>query len=124
MVSCKELDFLVDQTKKIDGVIGARMMGGGFGGCTVNLVHCNETSATISKIKRIINLILELILKAIIAKSGSGIKGCEKSDYSYPFGNKQISFPSNCYFCLKKMLFLLDCSFNTDYFCKINNEIN
>ena len=37
-VSCAELDFLVDQSLKIPGVYGARMTGGGFGGCTVNLV--------------------------------------------------------------------------------------
>lgn len=37
-VSCKELDFLVEQAKKVEGVAGARMMGGGFGGCTVNIV--------------------------------------------------------------------------------------
>ena len=50
-VSCKELDFLVNQTKKIDGVIGARMMGGGFGGCTVNLIKSNEIPDVVSKIK-------------------------------------------------------------------------
>ncbi len=38
-VSCKELDFLVENAKPINGVIGARMMGGGFGGCTINIVH-------------------------------------------------------------------------------------
>ncbi|WP_320053938.1 galactokinase [uncultured Acetobacteroides sp.] len=37
-VSCKELDFLVDVAKSVSGVIGARMMGGGFGGCTINVV--------------------------------------------------------------------------------------
>jgi galactokinase len=37
-VSCPELDFLVDFVKGNPGVIGARMMGGGFGGCTINLV--------------------------------------------------------------------------------------
>lgn len=37
-VSCKELDFLVDSAKQSPDVIGARMMGGGFGGCTINLV--------------------------------------------------------------------------------------
>jgi galactokinase len=37
-VSCAELDFLVDSAQAIDGVYGARMTGGGFGGCTVNLV--------------------------------------------------------------------------------------
>lgn len=38
-VSCAELDFLVNFAKKSQTVIGARMMGGGFGGCTINLVH-------------------------------------------------------------------------------------
>jgi galactokinase len=39
MVSCAELDLLVDTAKTIDGVMGARMMGGGFGGCTINLIR-------------------------------------------------------------------------------------
>jgi galactokinase len=37
-VSCEELDFLVDTAISLPGVYGARMTGGGFGGCTVNLV--------------------------------------------------------------------------------------
>lgn len=37
-VSCEELDCLVEEAKAINGVIGARMMGGGFGGCTINLL--------------------------------------------------------------------------------------
>ena len=38
-VSCEELDFLVETTKSMDFVHGSRMMGGGFGGCTINLVE-------------------------------------------------------------------------------------
>jgi len=38
-VSCPELDLLVDVAAGVDGCAGARMMGGGFGGCTVNLVR-------------------------------------------------------------------------------------
>jgi galactokinase len=38
-ISCEEVDFLVQSAKGIDGVYGARMTGGGFGGCTVNLVR-------------------------------------------------------------------------------------
>lgn len=37
-VSCKELDLMVELAHQVDGVYGARMTGGGFGGCTVNLV--------------------------------------------------------------------------------------
>ncbi len=37
-VSCDELDFLVDYVKNNKAILGARMMGGGFGGCTINLV--------------------------------------------------------------------------------------
>ncbi len=37
-VSCNELDFLVEKAKENKNVIGARMMGGGFGGCTINIV--------------------------------------------------------------------------------------
>ena len=37
-VSCPELDLLVEQARPLPGVYGARMMGGGFGGCTINLV--------------------------------------------------------------------------------------
>jgi galactokinase len=38
-VSCAELDLLVNNARNIEGVLGARMTGGGFGGCTVNLVE-------------------------------------------------------------------------------------
>ncbi len=51
-VSCDELDFLVDATKDNDNIIGARMMGGGFGGCTINIIKreaLGEFSKTIQK---------------------------------------------------------------------------
>lgn len=38
-VSCPELDWLVAKAKTDNRVMGARMMGGGFGGCTINIVH-------------------------------------------------------------------------------------
>ena len=44
-VSCEELDFLVDQAKKNRHILGARMMGGGFGGCTINLIAKKEAKA-------------------------------------------------------------------------------
>jgi galactokinase len=44
-VSCEELDFLVEQAKLNGNVLGARMMGGGFGGCTINLIAKTETES-------------------------------------------------------------------------------
>lgn len=38
-VSCPELDQLVEIAQNTEGVAGARMMGGGFGGCTINILH-------------------------------------------------------------------------------------
>jgi galactokinase len=49
-VSCEELDFLVDESKRIEGVLGARMLGGGFGGCTINFVEKDQVESFISKI--------------------------------------------------------------------------
>ena len=51
-VSCKELDFLVERAKENSNILGARMMGGGFGGCTINLIaktEVNGFSKTVSK---------------------------------------------------------------------------
>ncbi|MDP3149792.1 MAG: galactokinase [Ignavibacteria bacterium] len=48
-VSCPELDFLVDETKNIPAVYGARMMGGGFGGCTINIIE-NEAVAEVTSL--------------------------------------------------------------------------
>ncbi|MEJ8843741.1 galactokinase [Lacibacter sp. H375] len=50
-VSCKELDFLVDFVRDRSEVIGARMMGGGFGGCTINLVKESAIEELIKAIK-------------------------------------------------------------------------
>lgn len=40
-VSCEEIDVLVDEAWKIEGVLGSRITGGGFGGCTVSIVKNN-----------------------------------------------------------------------------------
>ena len=44
-VSCPETDYLVDLAKASPAVLGARMMGGGFGGCTLNLMASSEINA-------------------------------------------------------------------------------
>ena len=50
-VSCRELDFLAGFVKNNDAVIGARMMGGGFGGCTINLVKEHEIENLIAAVQ-------------------------------------------------------------------------
>lgn len=50
-VTCEELDMMVEIARNIDGVYGARMTGGGFGGCTINLVKLENISTFINKIK-------------------------------------------------------------------------
>ncbi len=49
-VSCHELDFLVDQAKANPNILGARMMGGGFGGCTINLIAKTQAEAFAEKV--------------------------------------------------------------------------
>jgi len=44
-VSCQELDLMVNLANKADGVVGARMTGGGFGGCTINLVQSDSVDS-------------------------------------------------------------------------------
>lgn len=50
-VSCEELDFLVDMARQC-GVSGSRLMGGGFGGCTINLVKEELYDAFVENISR------------------------------------------------------------------------
>lgn len=48
-VSCPELDFLVAEAMK-NKVTGSRVMGGGFGGCTINLIRKDEVEQTVKAI--------------------------------------------------------------------------
>ena len=50
-VSCEELDFLNKLARKMD-VTGSRVMGGGFGGCTINLVKDELYDAFIAEAKK------------------------------------------------------------------------
>jgi galactokinase len=74
-VSCKELDFLVDHVRTNPDVLGARMMGGGFGGCTINLVKEAALSGLIEDItaayKQANNLELKHYVVAI--SDGTGL---------------------------------------------------
>lgn len=71
-VSCKELDFLVDYVKDNPEVLGARMMGGGFGGCTINLVQEDTIARLVSEIKPAYEAAMNLPLDFYIASIENG----------------------------------------------------
>lgn len=71
-VSCKELDFLVDYVKDNHAVLGARMMGGGFGGCTINIVQEKAIDDLINDIRRAYQQAMGLELSAYIAQIEDG----------------------------------------------------
>ena len=49
-VSCFELDVMVEEAQKIEGLVGARMTGAGFGGCTINLVRKDKLDGFTSQL--------------------------------------------------------------------------
>ncbi len=51
-VSCPELDFLAEEARTKKWVIGARMMGGGFGGCTINIVQADAVDEFTQQIQQ------------------------------------------------------------------------
>jgi galactokinase len=73
-VSCKELDYLVELTKDQPAVYGARMMGGGFGGCTINLIETEEVGNISNKITQMYNQKFNLSATTIVTKIGGGTR--------------------------------------------------
>ena len=73
-VSCKELDFLVDFTRNISSVKGARMMGGGFGGCTLNIVKEDYVDLFINDISQAYLEKFNIKLTPHIVKTNNGAK--------------------------------------------------
>lgn len=71
-VSCPELDFLVAFAKNRPEVLGARMMGGGFGGCTINLVREAAVDALIEAAGNAYKEQLGLDMTAYVAEIGIG----------------------------------------------------
>ena len=71
-VSCPELDFLVDQVKNEPAVIGARMMGGGFGGCTINLVKEEAIPGLIERVTPAYAAAMNKELKVYIGQIENG----------------------------------------------------
>ena len=73
-VSCDELDFLVESTIDNHDILGSRMMGGGFGGCTINLIKESSIKKFIDRIKEDYFSKFEKNLNPIIANLDQGIQ--------------------------------------------------
>jgi len=71
-VSCEEIDFLVASVRHEKSVLGARMMGGGFGGCSLNLVEKGTEEALITKISEAYLKEFGLTLSAYKVKISKG----------------------------------------------------
>ncbi|HNP32952.1 MAG TPA: galactokinase [Flavobacterium sp.] len=71
-VSCEEIDFLVDAVAKNKNVLGSRMMGGGFGGCSINLVEKGSENELIEKISEQYRDTFGIELKAYKIKISKG----------------------------------------------------
>ncbi|MFP5040346.1 galactokinase [Parasediminibacterium sp. JCM 36343] len=73
-VSCSELDFLVDQAKMNYDVIGSRMMGGGFGGCTINLITKNKRDAAVTDIVSSYESVYGIQPEVYVVETGDGTR--------------------------------------------------
>lgn len=71
-VSCPELDFLVDAVRKDGDVLGARMMGGGFGGCTINIVKEAAVERLVTSLGEAYRLTMHRELTAYVASIEDG----------------------------------------------------
>lgn len=71
-VSCTELDFLAEQVSRNENVLGARMMGGGFGGCTINIVKEEAVDNLIEQVEKSYRKAMYKELKAYAAQIENG----------------------------------------------------
>jgi len=71
-VSCTELDFLIEAVENNAAVPGARMMGGGFGGCTINIIKENSVDEVVEKLSKKYQQAMNLQLTPIIVNIEDG----------------------------------------------------
>ena len=73
-VSCEELDFLVDFSRNKEFIYGSRMMGGGFGGCTINLIEEDKIDSFIEEVSSAYFKKFNIKLDAISVLPAGGTK--------------------------------------------------
>lgn len=73
--SCKELDIMFDQAQGCSGFLGARLMGGGFGGCTINLVNANKVADFCKEVAELYEKASGIKCDTIAVAPGDGAHG-------------------------------------------------
>ncbi len=74
LVSCPELDLLVETASAHPGALGARLTGGGFGGCTVNLVKESAVEAFMESVSRQYNASTGILPEIFVVHSSDGAR--------------------------------------------------
>jgi galactokinase len=80
-VSCRELDLMVALARAVPGVYGARMTGGGFGGCTVNLVKTEAIDEFQRTVARGYEQATGLVPEIYICSAANGVAEVEKGEF-------------------------------------------
>ena len=73
-VSCKELDTLIELVQGYEAVIGARMMGGGFGGCTLNLIETTKVDTIIDEVSKAYSNVIGEEIKVYKVSISDGVR--------------------------------------------------
>lgn len=71
-VSCEELDVMVELASQLEGVYGSRMTGGGFGGCTINLVSADRVARFKESITRGYQQATGILPQVIVCSAAGG----------------------------------------------------
>jgi galactokinase len=80
-VSCPELDLVADIANGFDGVYGARMMGGGFGGCVICLVKADAVDALFENVSSTYESIFQIAPSLILFELGDGVRAVQPKNY-------------------------------------------
>lgn len=78
-VSCNELDIMVEEARRIEGTLGSRMTGAGFGGCTVSLVREGDTEQFVAQVGSAYEQQTGLHPEFYICRVGDGVREIEPS---------------------------------------------
>lgn len=77
-VSCEEIDFLIENVQSEKSVLGARMMGGGFGGCSINLIEKGHEKELVERISKLYKEKFGIQLKSYKVKISKGTSHYKK----------------------------------------------